>query len=105
MKNKNAESSRKNERIRRCVVCMEGAPKNELLRIVKTDDGVVFDKSGKMNGRGAYVMKDEKCLLSPKLRDKLQAALKINIKKDRKLTPSTSPHPKTHRNVKNQNAR
>ena len=47
---------------------------------MKSSDGwVVFDKSGKMNGRGAYVMKDEKCLLSPKLRDKLQAALKTNI--------------------------
>ncbi len=59
---------------------MEGAPKHELFRIVKSSDGrVVFDKSGKMNGRGAYVMNDEKCLLSPKLRDKLQAALKTNI--------------------------
>lgn len=59
---------------------MEGAPKHELFRIVKSSDGrVVFDKSGKMNGRGAYVMKDEKCLLSTKLRDKLQAALKTNI--------------------------
>ena len=59
---------------------MEGAPKHELFRIVKSSDGrVVFDKSGKMNGRGAYVMKDEKCLLSPKLLDKLQAALKTNI--------------------------
>ena len=59
---------------------MEGAPKHELFRIVKSSDGrVVFDKSGKMNGRGAYVMKDVKCLLSPKLRDKLQAALKTNI--------------------------
>ena len=59
---------------------MEGAPKHELFRIVKSSDGrVVFDKSGKMNGRGAYVMKDETCLLSPKLRDKLQAALKTNI--------------------------
>lgn len=59
---------------------MEGAPKHELFRIVKSSDGrVVFDKSGKMNGRGAYVMKDEKCLLSPKLRYKLQAALKTNI--------------------------
>lgn len=64
------------------MVCMEGAPKNELLRIVKSEDGVVFDKTGKMNGRGAYVMKDEKCLLSPKLRDKLQSALKINIKNE-----------------------
>lgn len=80
MKNKNAETSSKNERVRRCVVCMEGAPKHELFRIVKSSDGrVVYDKSGKMNGRGAYVMKDEKCLLSPKLRDKLQAALKTNI--------------------------
>ena len=51
----------KNRKIpmRSCVVTREKLPKQELLRIVKTtDDNVVADVSGKMNGRGAYIKKD-----------------------------------------------
>ena len=51
----------KNRKIpmRSCVVTKEKLPKLELLRIVKTTDGVVVaDISGKINGRGAYIKKD-----------------------------------------------
>ena len=44
---------------RSCIVTKEKLPKQELLRIVKTNDGQVFvDQSGKANGRGAYLKKD-----------------------------------------------
>ena len=36
--------------------------KRELLRIVKTEDGIFVDRTGKKNGRGAYICKDENCL-------------------------------------------
>jgi predicted RNA-binding protein YlxR (DUF448 family) len=46
--------------LRKCVVTGERLPKKELLRVIKTPEGkVVFDPSGKANGRGAYVMKSE----------------------------------------------
>lgn len=51
----------KNRKIpmRSCVVTREKLPKQELLRIVKTTDNkVVADVSGKINGRGAYIKKD-----------------------------------------------
>ena len=51
----------KNRKIpmRSCVVTREKLPKQELLRIVKTTDNVVVaDVSGKINGRGAYIKKD-----------------------------------------------
>ena len=51
----------KNRKIpmRSCVVTREKLPKQELLRIVKTtDNSVVADISGKINGRGAYIKKD-----------------------------------------------
>ena len=51
----------KNRKIpmRSCVVTKEKLPKQELLRIVKTTDNlVVADVSGKINGRGAYIKKD-----------------------------------------------
>ncbi len=44
---------------RTCVVCRERRQKDELLRIVRTPEGrVVYDRTGKQNGRGAYVCKD-----------------------------------------------
>lgn len=46
--------------MRSCVVTNERLPKQELLRIVKTPEGEVKpDLTGKLNGRGAYIKKDE----------------------------------------------
>ena len=48
---------------RMCVSCRSMKPKTELLRIVKTPDGVVtLDESGKINGRGVYLCKSQQCL-------------------------------------------
>ena len=41
-----------------CVVTREKWPKGELIRVVKTEEGVIVDKTGKQNGRGAYLKKD-----------------------------------------------
>ena len=38
--------------MRTCVVSREKLPKNELIRVVKTDDGVIDDLTGKVNGQG-----------------------------------------------------
>ena len=44
--------------MRTCVVSNEKLPKKELLRIVKTPENEIkIDKTGKMNGRGAYIKK------------------------------------------------
>jgi len=49
--------------MRSCVVTNERLPKNELLRIVRTPEGMVkADLTGKLNGRGAYIKKDEETL-------------------------------------------
>jgi len=45
--------------LRTCLVTREKLPKEQLLRVVKTkDDTIIFDPTGKMNGRGAYIKKD-----------------------------------------------
>ena len=44
--------------MRTCVVSREKLPKNELIRVVKTDDGVIVDLTGKVNGHGVYLKKD-----------------------------------------------
>ena len=51
--------------MRMCVGCGEMKPKSELVRVVKTTEGEIkLDKTGKLNGRGAYICKEEKCLLA-----------------------------------------
>ena len=41
---------------RTCIGCNEVKDKNELIRIVKNKEGNIFvDKTGKANGRGAYI--------------------------------------------------
>ena len=47
---------------RMCVVCRQMKPKTELLRIVNTENGVVVDGTGKLNGRGVYVCKCKECV-------------------------------------------
>lgn len=43
--------------------CNEAKEKQELLRIVKSKDGTIeVDLTGKKNGRGAYICKNEQCL-------------------------------------------
>jgi hypothetical protein len=48
--------------MRMCVACREMKPKTELTRIVKNEDTLVADSTGKARGRGAYVCKDEACI-------------------------------------------
>ena len=41
--------------VRQCLGCREHKPKRELIRVVRSPEGQVsLDRSGKMNGRGAY---------------------------------------------------
>lgn len=48
---------------RTCIACGEQKEKKELLRIVRTPEGnIEADLTGKKNGRGAYICKNEECL-------------------------------------------
>ncbi len=48
---------------RLCLGCNESKDKRELIRVVKTKDGAIFlDKTGKANGRGAYICNNPACL-------------------------------------------
>ena len=45
--------------MRMCVVTREKYPKQDLIRVVKNNDNLVFiDLTGKANGQGAYIKKD-----------------------------------------------
>ena len=47
--------------MRRCVVCRQVRHKSELIRVVKTIDGIKLDDTGKIEGRRAYVCKSVTC--------------------------------------------
>ena len=65
---------------RKCIVCGSLKDKEELLRIVKNkEEGILIDESGKLNGRGAYVCKDESCIKGLKKSNKLNQAFKMKI--------------------------
>ena len=49
--------------MRQCVGCREMKPKKELIRVVKSPEGVIsLDFRGKAPGRGAYLCPDSACL-------------------------------------------
>lgn len=48
--------------IRTCIVCRSALPKKELNRIVKSGEEIFFDKTGRANGRGAYVCSNPECM-------------------------------------------
>mgnify|MGYP002866093216 CR=1 FL=1 len=48
---------------RSCVSCRKVFDKKDLVRIVRTPEGtVILDRTGRANGRGAYIHADAACL-------------------------------------------
>lgn len=66
--------------VRTCVCCRKKFLKNELLRIVKTPNGeFIIDKSGKADGRGAYICGSAECLKKLKKSRMLNRAFRAEI--------------------------
>lgn len=60
--------------------CNEKKDKNQLIRIVKNKDNEIHvDKTGKMEGRGAYICNDVKCLEKVIKSKRLEKVLETNI--------------------------
>ena len=48
---------------RSCVVCRTKKDKKDLLRVVLTPDGEIkFDPTGRAQGRGSYLCRNEECI-------------------------------------------
>ena len=69
------------KRVRSCIACGKQAGKHELLRIVRTEEGPLFDAQGRRAGRGAYVCGPE-CLASCQKKNALSRALRMDVKAD-----------------------
>lgn len=73
----------KQEITRMCFICRNKHNKKDMLRIVKNSSGEIFiDKTGKANGRGAYICNDTKCLELIKKQKILSKAFKCEIPLD-----------------------
>lgn len=64
---------------RTCVGCREVHPKKELIRVVKYNDEISLDFTGKKPGRGAYICRNEECFEKLKKNKGLNRALEANI--------------------------
>ena len=65
---------------RTCMGCNEKKEKNQLIRIVRDKSGdISIDKTGKKDGRGAYICNNEKCLDKVIKSKRLERILKISI--------------------------
>lgn len=71
------------KRQRMCLACREMFDKKQLLRIVKNKDGEIFiDKTGKANGRGAYICTQKSCIDKVKKQKLLNKAFKCQIEQN-----------------------
>ena len=73
----------KNKPQRTCMGCNEKKDKNALIRIVKnTDNEISVDKTGKKEGRGAYICNNENCLNKVIKSKRLERILEMSISQE-----------------------
>lgn len=66
--------------MRSCLVTKEKLPKQELIRVVRTPEGnVIVDPTGKANGRGAYLKKDEQVFIKAQKSKILNRILEVEV--------------------------
>lgn len=66
--------------MRQCVGCGTMKNKKEMMRVLKTaEEGIVLDKTGKKNGRGAYLCESMECLKMARKNRGLERSFKMSI--------------------------
>ena len=70
----------KKQPMRKCTGCNEMKEKRELVRIVRDPEGMIsVDLTGKKSGRGAYICKDERCLMKAQKAKRLERAFECEV--------------------------
>ncbi|MFN2466008.1 MAG: RNase P modulator RnpM [Candidatus Dormibacteria bacterium] len=65
---------------RTCVACRTERPKRDLVRLVTGASGeVLVDRTGKLNGRGAYLCQGPECWTLAHRRKAVERALKVSL--------------------------
>lgn len=69
--------------MRQCVGCGEMKSKKEMMRVLRTpEESIVLDKTGRKNGRGAYLCVSKECLIKAEKNKGLERSFKMNIPND-----------------------
>ena len=68
--------------MRKCTGCNEMKEKKSMMRILKCEEGIVLDLTGKKNGRGAYLCKSVECFRMAVKTKGLERSLKVQIPKE-----------------------
>lgn len=72
---------------RTCIACGETKEKRELIRLVRTSDGIVeVDPIGKKTGRGAYLCPRQECWEAGLKKNRLERALRTKLSLESRLT-------------------
>ena len=66
--------------MRKCVGCGQSKPKQELISIVVSEEGVKADPTGRANGRGVYLCKGSAaCAKNAKKRNAIGRNLQVEL--------------------------
>ncbi len=66
--------------VRQCLGCRTQKEKKELLRVVRSPEGVIsLDFRGKASGRGAYICRSKECLKRAVKSRALERSLEVSI--------------------------
>ena len=68
--------------LRKCTGCGEMKDKRSMMRVLKNDEGILLDTTGKKNGRGAYLCKSADCFRLAVKSKGLERSLKVQIPKE-----------------------
>lgn len=67
---------------RKCMACNSKKNKYDFIRIVRSSNGeIMIDKTGKIDGRGAYICSNIECLDKVIKSNRIEKMLKSNIDK------------------------
>lgn len=78
------KSSHKHTPARKCIVCNIRLPKPELIRIVTDGNNTpVLDRTGKIQGRGAYICRTATCEKSNLSKKRIEYSLRTDMTDDR----------------------
>ncbi len=65
--------------MRRCIACRESKPQDELIRFVLSGQDPVVDISGRAEGRGFYLCRNEECIRTAVKRKAFNRVCKRNL--------------------------
>jgi hypothetical protein len=66
--------------LRQCIGCGEMKGKNEMLRVLRTEDeGIIIDSTGRKNGRGAYICPNPDCMRKARKSRALDRSFKMAV--------------------------